>query len=966
MPMSEAEVGDTERWRRINALLAAALALPDDARTAWLGQLGPADASLAPLLRTLLARATVETDAFMHRPVSGVLAQALAAEPGPERAGDTVGPYRLIRELGRGGMGTVWLADRVDGTLQRQVALKLPLSGWAPGVAQRLQQERDRLAVLEHPNIARLYDAGTTAGGRPYLAMEYVDGVPLDVHAGQRALTVEARVRLFLQVTRAVAYAHARLIVHRDLKPSNILVTPAGDVRLLDFGAAKLLDDPAARDSALTRQAGRMLSPDYASPEQILGEPITVASDVYSAGVVLYELLAGCRPYRLKRGTVAALEEAILAADVPLASTRLPQDPRRARLLRGDLDTILAKALQRGAAQRYSSIEAFADDLGRYLAREPVLAQPDRLGYRLGKFLRRRAVPVAAGSLAVLALAVGGGVALWQEQVARAEAARAERVKQFVASIFTQAVPRNGVGGVVTASDLLEAAAGRIEHELADDPAIAAELGILIADSFDVLGEPAKSEAPLRRAVARAEQAFGPHHRVTLHARLVLAVVVGTHDLQESSALLDAVLPDLLAGVPATTSDALDALKQRAFVLAKQSRAEESYLTLRQAIDLSGRQFGPQHENTIWLLGSLANTYGRFGERRLELEAASEAWRRATRAVGTQRPNLTLISVERWYSEALRRNDRLAEALPIARRVLAEQRQLDAATTVRVRNAMLPLALTLAANGRIVEALPLMREAVALEQQQNPLESDDRLAFAGANAVILAQAGHIDAAWRESERAEAIAARLAQRDTHAEQVRALRRARLLIWRGELDAAAQAAESIIRAAGVDPGLAAHAELVRATVERLQVRPAAARDRLRRLLAAASFPALLPSAQAAAYAELGLATLDLGAFEQARAPLQRCREIYAGLRVAVSVNMESCIIGQARARLHEGSAAEAQALLLPLGREWQELGADARRSAPLRRWLEHARQGATAPPTARSVSPSRPGSVASSGP
>ncbi len=286
-------------------------------------------------------------------------------------------------------MATVWLAERADGALQRQVALKLPHAGWTAGLAQRMARERDILAALEHPHIARLYDAGTTAAGRPWLAMERVEGVTLDEFCREQRLDVAARLRLFLQVADAVAYAHARLIVHRDLKPSNILVTARGEVKLLDFGVAKLLEDDAPAAANLTQQIGRAVTPDYASPEQVSGRPVTVASDVYSLGIVLYELLTGERPYRVERYSAAALEDAIMHADVAAASTRVAGDRKLARRLRGDLDTIVDKALRKDIAQRYPSVESMAADLRRHLEGEPVWAQPPSWRYRTGKFVRR-------------------------------------------------------------------------------------------------------------------------------------------------------------------------------------------------------------------------------------------------------------------------------------------------------------------------------------------------------------------------------------------------------------------------------------------------------------------------------------------------------------------------------------------------------------------------------------------------
>ena len=511
--MTSPLIRDVPRWRRVNSLLQQGLALPQAQREIWLTRIADEQADLMPLIRALLTRATAESDAFMARPVDSLWTEAIGDTAGV-RPGEQVGPYRLLRELGSGGMGTVWLAERADGALRRQVALKLPRYGWAPGVAERLRQERDALAALEHRHIARLYDAGMTAEGRPYLAMEFVDGSPIDHFAAMHNLPVRARLELFQQVTQAVDFAHRRLIVHRDLKPSNILVTHGGDVRLLDFGAAKLLHDNNHAESALTREAGRAMSPDYASPEQIRGEPITVASDVYSLGVILFELLTGARPYHLERQSTAALEAAIVDAEAPLPSSTVAHDRKLSRELRGDLDNIITKALKKSTLERYGTVRELADDLRRWLAHEPVSARGDSVAYRLWKFARRNRVAVAATSLVICTLAVATTVtsmemfeARRQRDEARLQAKRAEAQERFANMVMEQTGPG---GRELTREEVLDRSVELLEEQYSNDPRFIARELIPISGRYMDLGNTAKELAALERAEAIARQLHDP------------------------------------------------------------------------------------------------------------------------------------------------------------------------------------------------------------------------------------------------------------------------------------------------------------------------------------------------------------------------------------------------------------------------------------------------------------------------
>ena len=412
------------QWPEISRLLDEVLGLPAAEREAWLARLAAANAVHHDALRGLMdTLGKIEGDDFLSElPRLDVDHSPGASEP---QAGQIVGPYRLLREIGVGGMGTVWLAERADGLVRRRVALKLPRAVWGGRFAERLSRESRILAALEHEHIARLYDAGLDDRGRPFLALEYIEGQPIDAYCRERGLALREREELLLQTMAAVSHAHARLVVHRDLKPANILVTHDGQVKLLDFGIAKLMETDRTEATALTRMAGRALTLDYASPEQIRGEPLGTASDVYSLGVIAYELLAEAKPYRLRRGSAAEMEEAIASADVRLASDAVAS-PALRKALRGDLDAILNRALKKSVDERYPGVDAFAQDLQHHLRGEPVQARPDRPGYRAAKFIRRHALPVALASTLVLAMGVGGGLAVWQAVVAQRQERRAE------------------------------------------------------------------------------------------------------------------------------------------------------------------------------------------------------------------------------------------------------------------------------------------------------------------------------------------------------------------------------------------------------------------------------------------------------------------------------------------------------------------------------------------------------------
>jgi serine/threonine-protein kinase len=506
-------------------LLDEALELPAPQHELWIASLAGEYAPLRDTLRALLSQAgSRETSEFagLQRQIAGIVEDNLRAGNAEVRAGSRVGPYRLERELGKGGMGSVWLAERADGAFSRTVALKLPRMVWIEDLAARMARERDILASLQHEHIARFYDAGVDQEGRPYIAMEYVPGLPIDEYCRTRSLSVEQILALILQVCQALAHAHSRLIVHRDLKPGNVLVSEEHGVRLVDFGIAALISEEAG--APLTQFAGRMLTLDYSSPEQIRGESIGTPSDVYSLAVLSYELLTGTRPYELGRGSIAQAAKAIVEI-VPRPASEVAAAPRRGRL-RGDLDAVLAKALKKEPTERYASMAELADDIDRHLRQVPVRARPDRVAYRARKFVARYRWQLGAALVVFAAVLAGGGVALWQAHSARIEARRADVIKDFLVDILRTndvRIPTNGPRGERTVKDVLDAAAPRVERQFAGQPELQLELLELIAAIYDNSGELDKYHELEARRAALALELYGHGHPKVIRGLLEAA-----------------------------------------------------------------------------------------------------------------------------------------------------------------------------------------------------------------------------------------------------------------------------------------------------------------------------------------------------------------------------------------------------------------------------------------------------------
>lgn len=500
-------------WPAFSALLDEALELPEGERPNWLTSLGAEHAALVPWLSKVMTPHSGVLDRnFVHTRVTSALPTSEFIR------GQLVGPYRLDQPLGRGGMSEVWLASRHDGAFKRQVALKLPHAHLLAGTPRRrFERERDILAALSHPHIAQLYDAGVADSRYPYLAMEWVDGVSIVQFCRDTKLSLERRLDLFQQILEAVAYAHGRLIAHRDIKPSNILVTCDGRVKLLDFGIAKLLSDDTDQEATeLTRVGSCMATPDYAAPEQLAGEPITVAADVYALGVVLYELLTGQRPFPDARKARIGGKEAPRASSQILSGHAAHigglHEKQLRRALSGDLDAILGKALEADAGRRYHSAEAFALDIQRRHQRLPISARRIGFATRALKFVRRHWVGVAmTANLALVLIAGTAGVA-WQAIRAEREAQRATAIKDFLSGVFRASDPRieaDKPRGEITARELLDVSAQRLESAFAQQPATQIELLGVTADIYQALDETRRSTALYARETQLAQKYYG-------------------------------------------------------------------------------------------------------------------------------------------------------------------------------------------------------------------------------------------------------------------------------------------------------------------------------------------------------------------------------------------------------------------------------------------------------------------------
>lgn len=626
-----------ERWQRAKQLFNSALELEADHRAGFLEEACAGDEALRSEVESLID-SYQRADGFIDAPVIDDALQLFNEARTKSAAGRRIGQYEIIREIGHGGMGSVYLAARADDQYKKQVAIKLVRQGFdTQFIVTRFIAERQILANLDHKNIARLLDGGTTEEGLPYLVMEFIEGLPIDTYCDQNRLGAVERLKLFRIVCSAVAYAHQNLVIHRDIKPSNILVTADGTPKLLDFGIAKLLSSESTDHSTNeTGTAIRLMTPDYASPEQVRGQRITTASDVYSLGVLLYRLLTGLHPYQFKTPLPSEVERVICETAPPrpseaisrvkdAASLRTPDATSRAwygepqrlrRMLSGDLDTIILMAMRKEPARRYLSVQQFSEDIERHLTGLPVVARKVTFAYRASKFIGRNKVAVAAAALVLLAIIAGLTVSIWQGRVAaserdqaRREKAKSEELNKFLQSILSAASPEER-GKDATVIQVLNDAADRIDAEFSDQPELKAQMLLTVGRTYGRLGLVREFELKLREALQVNSALYGEANKATTASMIYLgeALMAGT----SGGAKLDEAEGLLTRGVelerklsPAGSKDLAWGLFGLGEVKVRKGEYETAQPLLQESVAISDRISGDNNEDSATALISL-------------------------------------------------------------------------------------------------------------------------------------------------------------------------------------------------------------------------------------------------------------------------------------------------------------------------------------------------------------------------
>ncbi|MEO0424051.1 MAG: serine/threonine-protein kinase [Pseudomonadota bacterium] len=785
------------QWSTLKAYFRELSELPPLRQQARLAAIAREEPALATELSELL-RAEDPQDESITGGVQSLLGEFADAHVAG-RLGALVGSYRITEHLAHGGMGDVFLGERADGTFEQRVAIKLMRAGFrSEEDLRRFDAERRLLARLDSPGIARVLDGGSMGDGTPYLVMEYVDGVPIDTYCTEQALSLRARISLFREVCSAVEFAHRNLVVHRDLKPSNILVTREGQAKLLDFGIAKPIDDGAGD---ATEASARAMTPDFASPEQVLGQPITTSSDVYSLGVLLYLLTTGLRPYSTAGLRASERETMICEADPqrPSVRRRSPQDGHPEPVsLRGDVDAIVIKALRKQPGERYSSVQALSDDLLRYLDGAPVAARDRRWAYVLQKFLRRHALAVSGGLLGTLGLA--GAIAYHTHTVtlerdrAQLEARRAQSVANFMTEIFAAPNPeQRGVN--VSARAVVDAGAERLERTLADQPDIRAALLTSLGEVYESLGEP---DAALARHTEARElyESLGDRRGV---ARALAGLGAAYGEKREfDSAIehyLEAVaLEEQLS--PAGSLDLAHYFSSLGDVYKRQGDFPSAEAYLRAALERY-RQLGEQSSEaygvTLMGLGSTRQLLGDYAEAEQLLREAVKIIE-ARVAPTNAKYSLTLFNL----ASALVDQRKYAEAEQLYLEVLELEPKAYGPDHPALDNAMVQLGSLYRETGQLEEAERYLQRAVAHSARTRGRRTFDTGYNLHQLSVLQHKRGDLSAAQSGFAEVVDIYAEVLGEDSPYLASVSVAYARLLTDAGKPDAALARAQAALRA------------------------------------------------------------------------------------------------------------------------------------------------------------------------
>jgi eukaryotic-like serine/threonine-protein kinase len=680
-----------EQWQLLSPYLDQALTKSREECALWLQSLRKEKPEIAEKLLGLLEEQRAADE-------EGYLEKSPALSLDSAAPGQNIGTYRLISLIGHGGMGTVWLAERSDGRFERRAAVKfLNLALTGRGLEARFKREGAILGRLSHVNIAKLLDAGVTATGQPYLVIEHVEGERIDRYCDQHRLSIDQRIKLFLDVLSAVAHAHANLVIHRDIKPPNVLVSKDGHVKLLDFGIAKLLEGEgqAAPATILTHEAGSPLTPEYAAPEQITGSPVTTATDVYALGVLFYLLLTGLHPAGQGPHSAVDLLKAILEfepkppSDVitpytertfTAASNRNTTPDRLGRRLRGELDTIVTKALKKNPEERYASVSAFAEDLQRYLNDEPIHARPDTFVYRAAKFVRRHRMAVSLAVAVVLAVVAGLIGTLEQARTARQqrdaairERDRAKRVTDFMISTFKVSDPAQSNVNNLTAREILDRASKQIDAEMAKDPEAQAQMMFAMGEVYDSLGLFPQAQTLFTRALDLQRKVLGPDDPHTLTSLSHLALLLAEQgNYPEAEKLQRQAFVARTRVLGPEHPDTITSMAQFATVLNLQGRNGEALKMKRDAFALAGRVMGPEDPGTLKMANSLVAVLWQQGDDKLYGEAEQvqrDAIEIEKRVLGPEHPDTLNGMIN--LGVVMRRMGRYPEAEKIYRETLA-------------------------------------------------------------------------------------------------------------------------------------------------------------------------------------------------------------------------------------------------------------------------------------------------------